>query len=257
MSLEDDLTACAGLLDRGDPHRFRAAMAAPLALRRGLLPLYAFNLEVARAPWVTQEPMIAEMRLQWWRDALEEISAGGAVRRHEVVTPLAATLDAEGARALDGLIAARRADIETRPHEGRDSLQAYLDATAGELLWQAGRMAGSRAEAALRAAGRAQGAAAYLAAVPELVAKGRHPLPPGDAPSEMRALAQSGRAALDEARRAGVDRAARPVLAALASVRVTLMAIETDPEAALSAPPAWPQWRDAMGRAAIVATGRF
>ena len=72
--------ACAALVERGDPQRFRAAMAAPPEARRVLFPLYAFNVEVARAPWVTQEPMIAEMRLQWWRDALEEIAMGGRVR---------------------------------------------------------------------------------------------------------------------------------------------------------------------------------
>ena len=51
-------------------------MAAPVEARRVLFPLYAFNVEVARAPWVTSEPMIGEMRLQWWRDALEEIARG-------------------------------------------------------------------------------------------------------------------------------------------------------------------------------------
>ena len=50
-------------------------MAAPLAARQILFPLYAFNVEVARAPWVASEPMIGEMRLQWWRDVLEEIGA--------------------------------------------------------------------------------------------------------------------------------------------------------------------------------------
>ncbi|MCB1311397.1 MAG: squalene/phytoene synthase family protein, partial [Sedimentitalea sp.] len=70
MSLGADLDACAGLVQRGDLERFMATMAAPVAARRVLFPLYAFNLEVARAPWVTQEPVIAEMRLQWWRDAL-------------------------------------------------------------------------------------------------------------------------------------------------------------------------------------------
>ena len=58
------LQACAELVERGDPDRFLATMAAPVALRATLFPLYAFNVEIARAPWVTQEPMIAEMRLQ-------------------------------------------------------------------------------------------------------------------------------------------------------------------------------------------------
>ena len=70
------LNACAAIVERGDPERFMAAMAAPVEARRVLFPLYAFNVEVARAPWVTEEPMIAEMRLQWWRDALEEIAHG-------------------------------------------------------------------------------------------------------------------------------------------------------------------------------------
>ena len=90
------LQASADLVRKGDPDRFLAAMAAPPAARRVLFPLYAFNVEVSRAPWLTSESMIAEMRLQWWRDVLEEIRAGGAVRRHEVVDALVPVLDAEG-----------------------------------------------------------------------------------------------------------------------------------------------------------------
>ncbi|MFN3209661.1 MAG: squalene/phytoene synthase family protein, partial [Roseovarius sp.] len=76
MALDPDIMACAGLVHRGDPERFAATMAAPVPAREKLFPLYAFNVEVSRAPWVTQESMIAEMRLQWWRDVLEEIRTG-------------------------------------------------------------------------------------------------------------------------------------------------------------------------------------
>ena len=51
---DPDLTACAELVARADPSRFRATMAAPVAARRVLFPIYAFNTEVARAPWVTR-----------------------------------------------------------------------------------------------------------------------------------------------------------------------------------------------------------
>ena len=74
--MSDPIQACAELVARGDPVRFRATMAAPLAVRKALFPLYALNLEVARAPWLTEEPMIAEMRLQFWRDVVEEAGAG-------------------------------------------------------------------------------------------------------------------------------------------------------------------------------------
>ena len=67
------LQACANLVARADPDRFAAVMAAPFDARAVLLPIYAAAAEVARAPWMTQEPVIAEMRLQWWRDVFEEM----------------------------------------------------------------------------------------------------------------------------------------------------------------------------------------
>ena len=50
----EDVIACAKLVERGDPLRFRSVMAAPSNLRPALFTLFAFNLEVARAPWVTK-----------------------------------------------------------------------------------------------------------------------------------------------------------------------------------------------------------
>ncbi len=184
--------ACAGIVERGDPERFLATMAAPVAARRVLFPLYAFNVEVARAPWVTKEPMIAEMRLQWWRDALEEIASGGPVRRHEVTTPLAEVLDAEGARALDRLVAARRWDVYTDAFEDAAHFADYLEATSGVLMWQAARALG--ADDALKRSvssfGAASGLARYLRAIPELEARGRKPMVDGR-PDAVAALAKA------------------------------------------------------------------
>ncbi|MEM7711317.1 MAG: squalene/phytoene synthase family protein [Pseudomonadota bacterium] len=224
MSGDGDIAACADLVCRGDPARFRAVMAAPLSLRRMLFPLYAFNIEVARAPWVTKEPIIAEMRLQWWRDALAEIASGGAIRRHDVVTPLAAVLDAAGAQDLDDIVEARRADVEGfRPADGAE-LSRYLDRTAGTLLWTAARLAGATDAAAARDGGLAHGIAAWLTAVPDLAARGRQPLPPGDPADGVRALAKDGLAALGRFREARVAREARPVFLVLSDVEALLRA---------------------------------
>lgn len=173
--------ACAGIVERGDPDRFLAAMAAPIEARRILFPLYAFNVEVTRAPWVTEEPMIAEMRLQWWRDALAEISEDRPVRSHEVTTPLAQVLDSEGARALDGLVAARRWDVYKDAFEDEAHFDEYLGATAGELMWQAARALGAQeyARDSVVSFGAAAGLARYLAAVTSLEEKGRKPLVDG------------------------------------------------------------------------------
>jgi phytoene/squalene synthetase len=207
------LEACAGLVARGDPDRFLAAMAAPPAARVRLLPLYAFNVEVARAPWVTEEPLIAEMRLQWWRDALEEIAGGGPVRSHEVTTPLAEVLDAEAARALDRLIAARRGDAHREGPADEAALDRHLADTAGELLWQAARALGATGgEQGVRCAGWAQGLANWLLAAPALAARGVPPLWPG---ADVSALARRGSEGLAAARRAGVPREARPAMLAV------------------------------------------
>ncbi|ETA52658.2 squalene/phytoene synthase family protein [Ponticoccus alexandrii] len=225
-----DLHACAELVQRADPERFHAAMAAPVAARAVLFPIYAFNVEVARAPWVTAEPMIAEMRLQWWRDALEEIRAGGAVRRHEVVTPLAQVLDAEGAALLDGVVEARRLDIEKAPFANRGALMAYLAATGGGLMQAAARALGDRDGRAALGLGTASALAAYLRAVPELEARGKLPLPDGR-PEAVADLARLGLERLAEARslRATVVAAARPALLAAAMAAPVLRRAVEDP----------------------------
>ena len=209
------VTACAALVERGDPDRFLATMAAPPAARRTLFPLYAFNLEVARAPWVTQEPMIAEMRLQWWRDALEEIAQGGPVRRHEVTTPLADVLSPDLAAMLDPLVAARRWDIYKDPFEDAAHLEAYLDQTASALLWAAATSLGEADEHTVRDAGYAQGVANWLRAIPDLEARQRIPLVDGTG-AGIRALARTALDRLQEARanRAQISPAARPALLA-------------------------------------------
>jgi len=170
--------ACAELVHKGDPDRFRATMAAPPPARRVLFPLYAYNLEVARAPWAASEPMIAEMRLQFWRDVAEEIGQGKPPRAHEVVEPLADILRPEDAPLLDAIAAARRWDIYRDAFEDEAHFDSYIDATSGNLIWAAARALGAPAEAepVIRDLAWGAGVANFLRAVPELEARGRVPL---------------------------------------------------------------------------------
>jgi len=213
MSFDADLTACAALVERGDPTRFRAAMAAPVAARRILFPIYAFNVEVARAPWVTQEPMIAEMRLQWWRDVCEEITKAEGVRRHEVATPLAGVISAAQAEQLDQLTAARRWDIYKDAFEDSAHFERYIDQTSGNLTWVAARCLGAADEDVVRDAAYGAGVAAWLHAIPQLEAAGRVPLLDGTTEG-VRALAQGALARLQKAR-AGRGKVSKPARAAL------------------------------------------
>jgi phytoene/squalene synthetase len=228
MSLE----ACAALVEAGDPDRFLATMAAPPAARQVLFPLYAFNVEIARAPWVTSEPMIAEMRLQWWRDALEEMAEGRPVRRHEVTVPLAAAISAEAAALLDRSVLARRWDIYSDPFEDPAAFDAHIDATAGTLLWVAASGLGATDEPAVRAVGYAQGVANWLRAIPELEARGRIPLVDGTAEG-VRTLASGALMRLSAVRRDAIAPAARPALLAAWEARRILMLALKDPAAVI------------------------
>ncbi|WP_164659140.1 squalene/phytoene synthase family protein [Tropicibacter sp. Alg240-R139] len=189
MEFDADLNACAALVEKADPERFRAAMAAPVAARAVLFPLYALNVEVTRAPWVTQEPMIAEMRLQWWRDALQEIADGGPVRRHEVVTPLAGVLSPHLAAILDEYVSVRRWDVYKDPFEDGGHFDRYITCSSGNLMVAAAQALGPAEGEVVQDFAYAVGIAGWLRAIPELEARGRIPLLDGT-PNAVRTLAE-------------------------------------------------------------------
>lgn len=213
LEFDDDVKACAALVHRADPDRFMAAMAAPVAVRPALFPLFALNAEVARAPWVSQEAMISEMRLQWWRDALQEIAEGKPARRHEVVTPLAQVLSPHLAAMLDEYVAVRRWDIYRDPFEDEAHFDAYINHSAGSLMVASAQMLGAADEDVLRDFGYGVGVANWLRAIPDLEARGRIPLVDGT-PDGVRALAQKAldRLRLARSKTSAVSVDARPAL---------------------------------------------
>ncbi|MFD1914497.1 squalene/phytoene synthase family protein [Halodurantibacterium flavum] len=211
--------ACADLVRQGDPDRFQATMAAPPGARSRLWPIYAFNLEVARAAWASAEPMIAEMRLQFWLDALDDLSEGRMPAGPEVLKPLSQGI-AEGWIApalLAGIVEARRWDPYREPFEDEAAFARHIDATAGNLMWQAAMALGAdkMAEPVVRDFAFGSGVANWFLAVPELEARGRLPLVDGR-PAAVATLARQGLAAIDRARaqRPAVTRAAAPALLA-------------------------------------------
>ncbi|WP_198147997.1 phytoene/squalene synthase family protein [Elstera litoralis] len=153
------LSACGTLLRQGDKARFLTALLAPAEAREGLFALYAFNLEVAKTREMVSEPMLGQIRLQWWRETLGEIFAGQTPRKHEVVTPLADTIrrfalpHAPFAALIDG----REQDLQMPPPGTEAEFAAYLDATGGMLGRLAAQITGADPEqAALRASAYAK-----------------------------------------------------------------------------------------------------
>jgi phytoene synthase len=159
-------------LRAADPDRFFCTLFAPAEKRQSLALLYLFNHELARAREVASEPVLALIRLQWWREVVE-----GAVKHHELATPLGAAL-AAGALprgGLLGLISAREAETE----ENIPTLPVFMDyvrGTAGSLARIAGGVLGADSDV-VEDWGTAYGIAGILRAAPFLARQGRSLLP--------------------------------------------------------------------------------
>jgi len=175
----DSFAACETLVRNADYDRYLSALFVPADKRAHLFALFAFNYEVAKTAESVSQPLMGQIRLQWWRDALDEID-GGRVRQHEAVTAFAETIKAYALPRplLDGLIDAHENDLIETPFETWAEFDTYADATAGNVIRLAARIAGSgNTDAAARHAGIAYALTGLLRALPFHAAKRRLMLP--------------------------------------------------------------------------------
>lgn len=170
----------ADIVRAGDRDRYWASLASPAATRRHLLALLAFNIELSRIGEQVREPQLGDIRLQWWRDALEQ--PAGTVTGHPVADALRETRDAHGlpAAALDAMIEARGIDARRESIATMDDLRAYLIASAGGVFrlgaWITGAR-GAEVDAASDDAAMAYGLAGLMRALPYHAARGQVYLP--------------------------------------------------------------------------------
>ncbi|MBI1207961.1 MAG: squalene/phytoene synthase family protein [Azospirillum sp.] len=133
------LSYCGDQLRRFDNDRYLVALFAPADRREAVFALGAFNLEIAKTREVVSEPVLGQIRLQWWRDAIEQIyqaESPAAIRRHEVIQPLAAAVAAHGLSRnhFERLIDARQADLGDQPPATLACLVNYAEVTAAPLI---------------------------------------------------------------------------------------------------------------------------
>ena len=97
-----------------DRDRFLGALFAPEPARSDLLALLSFNHELARTRTVTREPMLARIRLEWWREAVGEAAGAGKPRAQPIVESLSETVRRRRLRPQDliALIDAREEEID-------------------------------------------------------------------------------------------------------------------------------------------------
>jgi phytoene synthase len=132
----DRLSPVAALVRRHDRDRFQTALFAPAARREALFALYAFNYEIARVPQSVTQPMLGQIRLQWWRENIAAAFEGSSVRAHPVVEALTATIRefALAREHFDRLIDARESDLAGEPPTDFAALESYAAATSARLI---------------------------------------------------------------------------------------------------------------------------
>ena len=163
-------------LRRYDPERWRTTLFAPAPLRSRLVALYAFNVEIARVRETVSEAILGQIRLQWWREALAEIAAGGPFRKHPIVDCVAAAkLDLA---CLERAIDARERDLDDAPFSDLAALEAYAEASSGS-IFEAAFLAADADPGPAKALGTGYALAGLLRAVP-FFARQRRCLLPAD-----------------------------------------------------------------------------
>jgi len=207
-----DYVYCEELLRRDDRDRWLASLFAPPELRRHIHALYAFSLEIARVREIVSEPLLGEIRFQWWRDVIEGTNEGDA-KANPVAAALLDTIARFGLpkAPLLELIVARGHDLYDDPMQSLEALEAYTKATSANLLRLAalildGEEAPASRDAALHA-GIAYGITGLIRALPWHSARGQVFVPAG--------ILQAHGASRDDF---AAGRASEAVLAAIADL---------------------------------------
>jgi phytoene synthase len=161
---------CANVVREADRDRYLATLFAPAEHRDALLSLYAFNIEIARVRDLAREPMPGEIRLQWWREALEGARNTEAAA-HPVAAALREMLDRYGLSAdpLQALIDAHTFDLYDEPMATLQAFDAYAGKTRASLFDMAAAILGGLtpdAQALIRHAGIAYAVAGALVTLP-------------------------------------------------------------------------------------------
>jgi len=242
-------------------------MMAPVERRAGLMVLYAFNLEIARAPWLTREAMIAEMRLQFWADMVAGARTADAAPAHDVATPLA-DLIRHGlpVEPLLAMINARRWSIthhaldDPSDDPRGDALSRFLDDTAGSVMWLGAHLLGAppAAEGVVRDMAHASGLAALFLAVPALDAAAKSPFP-NSPDSALQDMAQDGLLRLAKARdgRRLVPKSAAAALSAGVMARPVLGRAAKNPACIAAGTLAPPEFQKRLRLLYLGLTGRW
>ena len=122
---------CLNLVRVNDLDRYLSTLLAGTNRQRGLFALYAFDVEISNIAGQVSEPAIGEIRLQWWRDTIDDIY-GDACDHHPIAKELQSAVKQYDLpkHLFTNLIDAHQFDLYSDPMASLDDLLAYQTATS-------------------------------------------------------------------------------------------------------------------------------
>ena len=141
----DNNTHCCDVVAKFDHDRYLTVLYAPSEKREALYALYAFNYEISRIRESVSEPMLGEIRLQWWREAIDDVYQG-TVRSHDVLPSLAAAITQHDLprEIFMEIMEGRSQDLYDESPKTLAELEEYLSQTAGNLSCLAVQVLGGK-----------------------------------------------------------------------------------------------------------------
>ncbi|MCE7997927.1 MAG: squalene/phytoene synthase family protein [Rhodobiaceae bacterium] len=123
---QDRFHYCLDQLKRFDHDRYLAVLLAPETIRGPLTAFFAFDAEMMRIPTTVSEPMLADIRFQWWRETLDVMTPMGDPG-HEIAAALSDSFFELGLAPSEllPLMDLRSRDLAEEPFSTLDALIDY------------------------------------------------------------------------------------------------------------------------------------
>jgi len=119
-----------------DYENYLCVLLLPKSSRAAAFSVRAFNVELARIQDIVSEPTIGKMRLQFWRDSLENTFQGNPPQQ-PVALELAEAIASHKLTKgwFSRLIDARERSLDNRPHATTNALEEHSENTVSSVLY--------------------------------------------------------------------------------------------------------------------------
>ncbi|EIN12633.1 hypothetical protein PUNSTDRAFT_97434 [Punctularia strigosozonata HHB-11173 SS5] len=134
--IDDPASYCEEYVRKHDYEGYLTSPFYPGEAQKGFLALKAFSVELANVQEAVSNPMIGKMRMQFWRDAVKNLTEGRPPQH-----PIALALHDASRRAnlapyhLKRIIDARDSELDNPTHLTLDSLTSHAEATSSTLFY--------------------------------------------------------------------------------------------------------------------------